>query len=83
MAMTPAQAAATGNGGSTGADSLSPQAQSFLPSFWQTTPAVGSGSDESNEKHVALLLGGLAVVTIVVGILNVTVKIRGRNVVDV
>jgi hypothetical protein len=79
--MTPAQQAATGQG--TGADSLSPVAGSWLPTIWQTTPAVGSGSDESNEKHVAILLGGLAVVTIVVGILNVTVKIRGRNVVDV
>ena len=67
----------------TGGDSLSAQAESYLPTFWQTTPAVGSGSDESNEKHVAILLGGLAVVTIVVGILNVTIKVRGRNVVDV
>jgi hypothetical protein len=76
--MTPAQVAATG-----GSDRLSPQAESLLPSIWQTTPAVGSGSDESNEKHIVLLLGGLAVVTIVVGILNVTIKIRGRNIVDV
>lgn len=83
MALTPAQAAATGNGGMAGADSLSPVAESFLPSFWQTTPAVASGSDESNEKHIAIALGGLAVLTIVVGILNVTVRIRGRNVVDV
>lgn len=67
----------------TGGDSLSAQAESLLPSIWQTTPAVGSGSDESNEKHVAILLGGLAVVTIIVGILNVTIRIRGRDVVNV
>lgn len=70
-------------GVSSSGDALSPQAQSLLPSVWQTTPAVGSASDESNEKHIAIALGGLAILTIIVGILNVTVKIRGRNIVDV
>jgi hypothetical protein len=77
-----AATAATQPGGPNG-DSLSAEAQSLLPSIWQTTPAMGSGSDESNEKHVAILLGGLAVVTIIVGILNVTVKVRGRELVNV
>ena len=75
MAVTAMQGTPRTNG-----DGLSAQAESFLPSFWQTTPAVGSASDESNEKHIAIALGGLAVLAIVVGILNVTVRVRGREV---
>jgi hypothetical protein len=63
----------------TGGDSLSAQAQSLLPTLWQTEPAMGSGSDEANEKHVVIALTGLAVLAIVVGILNVTVRVRGHE----
>jgi hypothetical protein len=79
--MALSQASQVGPG--TDGDNLSAQAESYLPSFFTTTPAVGSGPDEDNSKFVVVGLVGLAALTIIVGVINVSVKVRGKNVVDV